>query len=1057
MINTETMKSTVVFAPAGSGKTEELSKRFLDLIEAGVKPERILTLTFTEKAAVEMKERILTNARKRNLELYRNLRENILKLRISTIHSFCLSLLQRFADLLDIDPHPEVLQDDITLWQQAKYDTLMDIAEKKDFEGTRVLLISLLGDQHQQNWQKISRLFDKLFHKRNVLVRSNVPPKNLVPIPEVKDLAQRLCKNRIGYTLMNNYRQLFVENYDDENEIQRIADLLSANATNFMTVNGTPKKQGYNQEQQLWAEQMVQYRNQIVTISNLLSFKKKLMIFTNCFLRTFEQMKREKGMVDYDDMELLALRLLRENPDWLNILYIFDEHTDHILVDEFQDTSFLQWAIIEKLIEEWLSGEGIKSELGITPTVFIVGDDKQSIYGFREAKVEVFSLARDKLLTWLGEEKLEIHQLENNYRSLPAIIDFNNELFSRLMNPEPDAPPWFTRYRPFLCQRRNSGAGRVELLIDKIDETLNLPTAREREAKNIACRIRMLLESGFVIYERQPDNSEIPRPCNYRDIAILIRARNDLLYALEKKLREYSIPFLVVGGTGFYEETEVRYLSYLTKCIIDPADDVALYITLRGVLFRIPERELLLSIIKTGSDHSSLWERLRNSVNDQNRPLSKALKIIEDAQRGVNYEPLHIILNRLLIKIEAWKVFWEPQREANVRKFLQRIQELELGGRHPFRIHAFLDQARTDEPKADVPTEGMNAVQIMTVHAAKGLQFPIVFHPGLHEKIVSRKTLEDLLVEETAINNVRLLHIEDKIARRSCAAYLEYEEKQIEEEKRIFYVACTRARDALFLTGIWNENLIRGSKLNWLTEHLGLHTNDYGGFSIQVKIDGVECTSAAELQNIKPEIRTRLEKQQILIKHKISSSSKPPLQPIVRFLPAELSENDYEALGIGETLHRILELISKGWLQPDPATIDQGIDRELRIRGFLHPRRPQLKQEIKNHINQLINSSLWEIIQPQPNSFAELPIMFNDGATFLTGRIDRVIVTPEEVRGYDYKTFPVNKTEIKELIAEYYESQLKYYAAALQELFPGKKVKIFIIFTQTGQIEPAIQ
>ncbi|MGB9741704.1 MAG: UvrD-helicase domain-containing protein [bacterium] len=1050
----EPLKSTVVFAPAGSGKTEELSQRYLKLIANGVKPERILTLTFTDRAAAEMKERILTNARKHSEELYQLLRENILKLRISTIHSFCLSLVQRFADLLGIDPNPEVLADDSGLWQQAKYDALMKIAENQYGEEIRSLLISLLGDRHRQNWRSISTLIDKLFANRTAVLRAGIESEKFVWIEtdRVKELARELSKNRLTAELISNYQQLFSRNYEDEQEIGRITRLLEQNPGQFMTSDGEPRKIKNNEELQHWAELMCDYRNQIKIIHNLMQFRRHFLLFKNCFLDTYEQLKREQGLVDYEDMELLALKLLSENPDWLNILYIFDEHTDHILVDEFQDTSFLQWAIIDKLSEEWRSGAGIKTELGITPTVFIVGDDKQSIYMFRDARVEVFTLARDKLRAWLGDEELEIKNLQNNYRSLPAIIDFNNTLFSGLMNARPDAPPWCTRYRHFIARRQNPDPGRVELLIDRVDRELNAAEARELDAANVARRIRLLIDSGYPVYDRQPDKTEIRRACRFNDIAILIRARGGLLPALEQQLRKYHIPFLVVGGTGFYDEPEVRYLSYLTRFLVDPADDMALYITLRGPLFQIDEKELLLSTRRTG--FPTWWGRLREAGATGSERLANALMVLDDALKRVNYEPLHLILNRLLVQTRAWQTFWEPQREANIRKFLQRIQELELSGKQSLRIRTFLDQPGSEEAKADVPAEEMNAVQIMTVHAAKGLEFPIVFHPGLHEKILGQQS-ERLLVEETAINQVQLLYIEDAKLRKKFTPYLKYEEKQVEEEKRIFYVACTRARDALFLTGIWHKKLPSRTKFEWLKEQLGLRLED-NGFTLQTKITGVMCVLPSELPEVKSPVRTAAEEKAVVIKkNPIPSVAKPPIRPIVRFLPRELRNNPPAALGIGEIVHRLLELLSRGRLEPEPAAIEQAISRQLRLRGFPQHLHPELQPELKNQFHRLINSPVWEIIRPQPNSFAELPVMFNDGTTIFTGRIDRLIVKPDTALIYDYKTFPVKRSELERLTAEYYQSQLKYYAAAVQELFPDKRVRTFVVYTPTAAVVPA--
>jgi len=1055
--NTVRLKSTIVFAPAGSGKTEELSRRYLELVKNGVKPERILTLTFTDKAAAEMKERILRNARTDYPDLYQILKDNILRLRISTIHSFCYSLVQRFADLLGIDPHPGVLSDYQTLWEQAKYDTLMKIADGQFGAETREMMISLLSDTHRIGWNELAKLFEALFRKRNTVIRTGGEDNSYVQIDlkQTVELACRLRADICGQSLIDNYEELFSNNYADEKEIFRIARLLSSKKNVFLTQEGNPRQKGFNSAQREWAALMADYYYRILIAGELIDFRRKFLLFKKCFLETYEQQKREQGMVDYDDMELLALRLLTENPDWLNILYIFDEHTDHILVDEFQDTSYLQWAIIDKLSEEWRSGAGIKSELGITPTIFIVGDDKQSIYMFRDARVEIFSLAQDKLANWLGNEALEIRNLEKNYRSLPAIIDFNNTLFSRLMQPPADSPPWFTRYRPFTCQRNNLTSGKVELLIEKVDSEINMPEACCIDAENVARRIRQLIDSRYQIYERQPDGTEMLRSCCYRDIAILLRSRSNFLAAIENSLRKYQIPFLVVGGTGFYEEPEVQYLTALTKFLIDPADDLSLYITLRGPLFLISEHELFFAVSSSKNSSAFLWEKISHSDTDLSPSIQDAVQKLTDAQQRIGYEPLHLILDRLLVQTRAWSIFWEPQREANVRKFLQVIHELELSGLHLLRIRTFLDQPSSDEPKADVPTEEMNAVQVMTVHAAKGLQFPIVFHPGLHESITGRvrSSADDrLLVEETAFNQVRIFYLKEATLRNNCDAYIQHKLKQIEEEKRIFYVACTRARDALFLTGIWMAKKPKDSKLEWLHSCLGLEPSE-SGFTLGIEIPGVEIVSPSFIPDTPPV--TASDQPQKIVKKDIKfTSNNPPVLPIGRFIPRELKQAPEEALGIGEIIHRLLELFSKGKISPDTPAMEQEILRQLRIKCIPKQRHAKLAREILAHINRLIESPVWEIIKPQPDAYAELPITYNDGERILNGRIDRIIVQEGEVRVYDYKTFPIKKGEIAELTAEYNKFQLSHYRSAISELFPNKKVKTFVIFTHFALVVP---
>jgi len=326
-------KSVMISSPAGSGKTEKLARRYIELLKSGSDVERILAITFTEKAAAEMKERILNILRKEDPEMFERVREKMPRMRISTIHSFCLKLLKRFSLDLDIDPSLEVMDGfhaDM-LWNEAVYECLMEDAK----DG---LFYAAIKESGIKGWNKLYSMLGELHAKR----------------PHI---------------------EMGVKNSE-------------------MGVQSSGEEY----------------------------FKNIVSIYAKC-LGKYRMKKNAKHCLDYNDLELMAYEAITKNPEWQNVLYSFDEHTDHILVDEFQDTSTLQWRIIDKLTEEWRSGLGAKRERGVEPTIFLVGDDKQSIYSFRGANVSIFKNAKKKLTEWLGEEYHFI-EIKENYRSLPAIVDF---------------------------------------------------------------------------------------------------------------------------------------------------------------------------------------------------------------------------------------------------------------------------------------------------------------------------------------------------------------------------------------------------------------------------------------------------------------------------------------------------------------------------------------------------------------------------------------------------------------------------------------------------------
>jgi ATP-dependent helicase/nuclease subunit A len=1082
------LRHKVVFAPAGSGKTHALSQRYIDLLKAEVPPERILTLTFTEKAAAEMKERIFSRLAAEDAGLHRFLRDNALKLRISTIHSFCLSLVRRFAPLLNLDPRVDVLSDSTTTWESAKYDVLMRVAEAERNSEDYARLMDLVTRNRTQGWGRLSDLFDSLFAKRVAVQRGKLLDAET---GRLDSIAAALRENPVGRAKLDNYSHLFPRRLSLD-ALREVFDLLETNADTYRTGGGTPRIRGCSDEEQAWNVQMCEYRNLVATALWGEEFGQALDLFQRRFLAAYTDAKRGQGNVDYDDMEYLAWQVLRDETEWQNILCAFDEHTDHILVDEFQDTSFLQWGIIDKLTEEWRSGEGAKTDRGVQPTVFIVGDEKQSIYMFRDAKVEVFATAADKLEQWLGKDKLERETLEKNYRSLQSIIDFNNALFSRLMSPtsqtgptgQTESQPWRTRYAPFTRARANTDPGRVELILAHSDA--NAAERRALEARFIARRIRSLVEdpkskvqspkskveplqtancklqttAPLTVYERQPDVPETSRPCEYKDIAILIRSRTHL-GAYEKALREADIPFLVLGGAGFYAEAEVQYLHSLLAFLIDPTDDVSLYVTLRGPFFDIPERDLFFANSPSASSPAPrpsalapfLWDRIKARA-EPGASLAAAVSALDGWLAHVHREPLARILSRALGERKVWARFWEPQREANVRKFITIIEGMEAGGEHPLRILNALEQAGGDEAKADVRVEDQPGVQILTVHSAKGLQFPVVFLPGLDDGIRAAGSSGDkLVVEEVDQDSVLVSYIPESGIRKENPFHQQFVAKEYEEEKRVFYVACTRARDAMFLTGVWHHRAMKNTRLAWLVENLGLREAE-DGFALEPELPGITCITPSDIPETKAPAPAAHDKKPAPRRHPRPSSlaprPTPSIRAVTRNLASDFQRHGEDSVGLGEVIHKLLEEISNGTLTADRQPLTAEITRLLRLAGLPSSLSANLQSAISNLQSA---TAVWDIVRPRPDSFTELPIMYSDGATVHTGRIDRVIVTNDEVRLYDYKTFKVSKKEVPLLASEYYEGQLHYYEQACSRLYPGRKVSTFLIFTAL----PAIQ
>jgi ATP-dependent helicase/nuclease subunit A len=933
-------RSVVISSPAGSGKTEKLARRYISLLLAGSEIEKILAITFTEKAAAEMKDRILIILEKEHPDLFRKIREKMPLMRISTIHAFCLKLLKRFSMELGLDPSLDVT-DEFTaslLWSESVYEALMEEKDKPE------LFYEMMKNRGIRGWDILYRILNELHSKR--------------PHPEL----------------------ILREGHPVEGEEE----------------------------------------------------KRILELYSRC-LKHYTGKKLERHLVDYDDLELLAYEALVKNPDWMNILYSFDEHTDHILVDEFQDTSSLQWKIIDKLTEEWRSGIGAKRESGKTPTVFLVGDEKQSIYLFRGANVSLFQEAKERLSEWLGEEYL-FEEIRENYRSLPEITEFVNSLFKRLMQPTL-YESWRTRYASFEATRE--GDGHVELILMDSGETTK--ESREQEASALSKRIQSLVNNHEIFEGDQK------RPCMYGDMAILLRRRTHLSL-LEDALRRYKIPFIVAKGIGFYDEPEVALLRELLSLLIDPMDDYSLFCLLRSPLFNIDYGTLFKLIDK--KDDRPLLEKLRDltaKTQSARRPslvarrLSGAYNLISGWIERARPIPLAILLEDILSETKGWQYFWEKQRQVNIKKFIRLIEQYESRGFSLLDIREKLIKARQgEEAKANINTEGMNVVKIMTVHAAKGLEFPMVFLPSLDEDNTP-KTKSIVVDEEDG--RIFMAYEEDPNKRKKRESFLKRKEKEIEEEKRLFYVSVTRAQDFLCMLGSHKKEGRVTGRLAYILDNL-----EY--------LPSLKVMNESELNNIYSASLSSLITRQTPSEPFMSG---PAYTEPLSYEPAFKWQDVTEEIDIrvkhgedwvllGKVFHKLFEEISKGLVEIDD--IEKRSHILLRAEIYNEKELDKMGKIIKGDFEKLSASGyIKDIVLPMKGSYVELPFILQRDKTIYRGRIDRVILKDNVAHIYDYKTFPVKEKELPAL-KDKYSFQMVIYKEAVEKIL-RLRTKSYLLFTHT--------
>ncbi|MBS4016593.1 MAG: UvrD-helicase domain-containing protein [Candidatus Latescibacteria bacterium] len=1046
------LKSTIVSSPAGSGKTERLARRYIELLNY-VEPERILTITFTEKAAAEMKERIFKILQQTNPQKYILLKAKSLQLRIQTIDSFCFSLLQRFATIAGFQPDLKVLPDTGYLQESSIADVLFKIAEQEINAPDYQNLVKLITENKFKGWRTLQGLLNSLYSAHLSGERAKLPA--IPGLDQLPNFISELQANPITQETIPDFTFTIPASAAEAELLKnRIAEIEHT----FLTSGKTLRSKKTDPALHEWYQKMAHYRRIICNITSNFRFQSTFNLFTRRFLSEFERLKKNNNQVDFADLEMLTYHILSNHPEWSNILYLFDEHTDHILVDEFQDTSFLQWAIISKLAEEWLSGEGAKRERGIEPTIFLVGDDKQSIYLFRNAHPEIFNRAKTHLESRLSKDQFEFKQVKENYRSLQSIIGFSNHLFSRLMAPEPQSPAWMTRYIDFECKRNNPNPGQVQIILASLDA--NMSEARTKDADMVAQKISALIDQPIVY-----DKDEKARPVHYEDITILLRSRTHLAY-YEDALRKYQIPFVVVKGIGFYNTYEICLLRAVLNFLVDKTDDFSLYLLLKSPLFNLTEKEILLASQTDKPDHASfLWHRLiaYSKTNPQYQAIAQKL---EHWLAMTKVTPLSEIIEKILDSQNTWQTFWEPQRVVNIRKFLSIVQELEKESCHPLMIADYFAKKEDEqESKANVNTQGRNEVKIMTVHAAKGLQFPIVFVTGLDAGLGGKggNAKTDVIVDEVDEHTVWVLYEPDNDLRKESAIYQEKQDKDYEEEKRVFYVAVTRARDALFLTGIDKPEKRHGrtieNRLNWLKQFLPIKQTADNKYELdQIKIPGLSIITGTELEQemqikkAQPESKT-VEKTL----HLDPVSELPELiwQPVTEETPETYRQvrrkHGQDYIVLGDILHKIFEKISKSELKFELQDMTLEAERLCLLKNLAQENTERIKTEIKRQYDVINKSDIKKIILPQTDSYAELAFVLKQETLIYSGRIDRLIIKDKNINIYDYKTFPVTESEIPDLI-EKYRHQMTIYQKAVSELFPNQIVKTYLVFTAIGSI-----
>ena len=887
--------SIVLSAGAGCGKTTVLAERFLQELEGdGARPLcSVVALTFTEKAARELRQRIRARCREKiefgqagEAAHWRTILRGLEAAPIGTFHEFCGQMLRSHAVESRIDPESVILDDSIAraLRDQALRITLRAALSDQDLDlidlavdyglgqiydtlgelvgsTTRRDLETWVGQSPEQVldlwrtlWEREGRpaLLRQLSHavrccREALLPLNSVSPKLAARraelLPLLDDVEAGNCPD---------------SRLDELQQVARISDLRGKDVWPSPEIKEQIQKRLEKLREALAKTRRRLVWNPKLTEEEILS-RRRLARLALKARHEYERLKEDRHGLDFDDLQLRFVELLREHPEIFNDSRRAEDRDgsmfEFILVDEFQDTDRLQSEILQRLGgSEFLNGR-----------VFVVGDFKQSIYGFRGAEPAIF---REWQETFPASGRRDLGE---NFRSVPGVIHFVNALYAECFGPSgtrrnqpedrDDPPGELNRLAPmrdglsnprpvveFLwadLESARSATGEATGPAKKSPRPkVKVQELRGAEAICLARHLRERLDQGWTIFDRKTKRTRFAGP---GDVAFLFRAMTDV-GPYESALAREGFDHHTVGGAAFFAQQEIHDVINVLSVVEDPLDEVAMAGALRSPFFSMSDNGLYwLATSFPGGLTAGLAgsESIENLSPTDRRQAIRARTLLASWRETKDRVPIAALLARILDEsgYEAALVceFLGPRKLANTRKLVSMARGFDRQG--GFLVADFVAQLRAhrDDPpreeQASTSDEEGSSIRLMSIHQAKGLEFPIVVVPDLNRSSDQRNRLAathpelGLVVRPSQAEPTEEDSNEEDDPGGGSLGWETYRainrEQEEQESLRLFYVATTRARDHLILSaGFPLDQEPKSTALRLLAERFDLKTGN---------------------------------------------------------------------------------------------------------------------------------------------------------------------------------------------------------------------------------------
>jgi len=1081
--------------------------------------------------------------------LYEKLMHSLYPVRIQTFHSFCQDILSRFPLEADIPPGFDLLEDSSLLERQAwqmlfdearptssanptseqlskSLDTIMQFCNGPD--NTLTSLRSFLA--HRSDWWAYTRHAKKPINyacaelRQLLQIDEHAFSEGDGPIERFLDDATKQQLMVFANLLREIKNKTSEKHADSIDAALNTADKdtqFSLIKSAFLKKDGDALVQGRKHsaamEKKLGLENTEKFlklhhgiSENIQQVNEQLKRLLTLKINTawyfsgNRYVEIYQQLKTEMRLLDFTDLEWKCYELLQhaDNAHWVQ--YKIDQRIDHILIDEFQDTNPTQWHLLSPILDEIAANPEQRPR-----SVFLVGDEKQSIYSFRRANPELQTQASQ----WLADRlDARATPLDFSRRSSDAIIHCVNQIFE-----QPDIQAIMTGFTTH-GTHLNTLPGKV-VLCDLFEEEDKEPsddnvaivfrnplkqarevsttTLRHKEADYIARQIQHLKDTA----ELMTDN-DVVRPIEFGDILILMRNRTHIeLY--ENALKKLGIPFIGSKKGGLLDNLEIQDLNCLLNTLITPYNNLALAQVLKSPIFNASDDDLiLLARPPKGQTRESHWyKRLLLLVAEHNAELSKALqraaKLLPRWQQLAEHLPVHDTLDKIFSEgniINRYVAANKPQNKQKVAANCQRFLELSLetdSGRYP-SITRFLQRLNhlqnysANPPEEPLSQSNESRVRLMTIHGSKGLESPVVFLADCNSTASNKNAYASLVrwpAEKSQPANFQLQLSKDNTDQVTQQLQQEKLDEQKREELNLLYVALTRAREQLYISGVTSNRRQDDSWYQIIANGLDSVTARETG------IDEINCKVYKHLfydrSTIKhPEKNILTTEKPRPVDERLLKPIKWPIKtfPVSNFLIApslhsdindsfntvESNDNTDDSIYLkkdakgevvkwrGTIIHRVIEQLCKTAIYPATEQNINNIQQQMKAEVLLN--KPAFIEYLDECVQEAAatfnHADLKTIFKPASGSrtYNEMPLMYRQKQRGVYGIIDRVIKSENDITIVDYKSHQLDENETTQEVALQFSTQLDYYRNGIEKLWPGHTVKTGVLFTRYKEI-----